>query len=50
MSVEAFFFSWYSITNIIFPDDDARGLELWASDEDKVRVDSISIVVLESAY
>lgn len=50
MSVEAFFFSWYSMTDMIFPTADATGLELWSSDDAQIGVDSISIVILESVY
>ncbi len=50
MSVEAFFFSWYSMTDMIYPNADATGLELWSSDDTKVGVDSISIVILESVH
>jgi fructan beta-fructosidase len=50
-SIEAFFFSWMSVTELIYPDDDsARGVEIWASDLDNVRVAWMYIAVLDSAY
>lgn len=33
-SVEAFFFDWYSMTNLVFTDASNNGLELWTDAED----------------
>eukprot|EP00347_Sterkiella_histriomuscorum_P014817 403359414 len=49
-SMEAFFFAWLSVTELIFPDDNARGVEIWASDMTKVGVDWMYIAVLDSAW
>jgi len=30
-SVEAFFFEWYSVTNLVFSDEKNKGIEIWTS-------------------
>ena len=48
-SVEAFFFGWYSMTNLVFTDDSNKGIELWVSDPEKVQVKEVKIKVLEKS-
>ncbi len=47
-SVEAFFFDWYSITDMVFPQETSRGVELFVSDE-KVQIHHLTLTVLKKS-
>lgn len=50
MSVEAFFFDWYSMTTLVFTEDNNKGIELWTGmDETYVRVKYLKAQVLEKS-
>jgi len=49
-SVEAFFFDGlYSITNLVFGDSKAKGIELFVSDDSKAWIDTLRVTVLTKA-
>ncbi len=48
ISVEAFFFDWYSFTTLIFSDRANKGVNIWASlDQNYIRVKYLKADVLK---
>lgn len=49
-SVEAFFFDgMYSMTNLIYPDESQRGIEIFPDNDERITIDELFITVLKPA-